>query len=307
MPAEAQKEAVESIGWKATVWDTKQDPNEMLAGIRQAVTTKADAIVGFAIDCPSIQAALQEAKQAGIPYVAAESFDCSDLKEGAPSLFTHVVHYDGIPFVDWIESYGAAQATWNIVKENGAAKVVEFFENDTAALTAIHDGFTKELATCDGCELLDTVTFTFAALGPELQQKTQQAMLQNPDANTLQVGYDALLTSGIIGGLRAAGKLDQMQIMGAEGAPPNLDLIREDQGQDAGVGTPPAWEGYATIDAVVRLLAGEEPTTETGLGIQVFDREHNLPESGPFVPIGADGEPIDFAADYQAAWNGEGG
>ncbi|MBS1882838.1 MAG: substrate-binding domain-containing protein [Actinobacteria bacterium] len=308
VPAAAEKEAVESLGWKATVWDTKQDPNEMLAGIRQAITAKADGITGFAIDCPTIEAALQEAKAAGIPYVAAESFDCSDLKKGAPSLFTSVVAYNGIPYVDWIKSYGAAQATWNIVKTGGEAKTIEFFENDTAALRAIAAGFDEEMETCGRCEIADTVTFTFAALGPELQEKTQQAMLEHPDANTIQVGYDALLTSGITAGLRASGHLGQMQIMGAEGAPPNLEMIREENGQDAGVGTPPAWEGYAAIDALVRILAGKKPTMKTGLGLQVFDREHNLPASGPYVPIGQNGKPIDFAKDYQEAWRkGEGG
>ena len=59
------------------------------------------------------------------------------------------------------------------------------------------------------------------------------------------------------------------------------------------------WEGYQTIDNLVRLFAGEPPAG-SGIGLQVYDLEHNIPADGGYRP------PVDFKAAYREAWGLEG-
>ncbi|HEY1853857.1 MAG TPA: substrate-binding domain-containing protein [Solirubrobacterales bacterium] len=298
------KEASEALGWKTTLYDTKGDPSAMLDGVRSAVAAKAGGIFVYAIDCSLIKSGLQEAKEAGIPVVGAESADCSDVEKGAPSLFSYVTHYvDNRTFPEYIREWGAAQAAWDIVETDEQAKVIVFKETDGFSVLTAVEGAEEELAKCKTCEIVDTVEFTLGELGPALQQKASQALLQHPEANAVEVPYDAVMTSGVAAALRASGNLSKMRIMGGEGNVANMDMIREDNGQDAVVGLPLEWEGWAAIDNLNRIIDGK-PTAETGIGLQVVDDEHNMTPSGPFIPQ-ADGKPIPFAKLYKKAFAGQ--
>jgi ribose transport system substrate-binding protein len=295
------QEASEALGWKAKLYDTKGDPSAMLDGVRSAVAAKAGGIFVYAIDCSLIKAGLQEAKEAGIPVVGAEAADCSDVDQGAPSLFSYVTHYvDNRTFPEFIREWGAAQADWDIAELDEEAKTIVFKETDGFSVLVAVEGFEEELATCGGCEIVDTVEFTLGDLGPALQQKATQALLQHPEANSIEVPYDAVMTAGVAPALRASGNLDGMRIMGGEGNVANMDMIREGNGQDAVVGLPTDWEGWAAIDGLNRILNGQ-PTADSGIGLQVVDDEHNLTPSGPFVPQ-HDGKPIEFAELYEEAF-----
>jgi ribose transport system substrate-binding protein len=73
-----------------------------------------------------------------------------------------------------------------------------------------------------------------------------------------------------------------------------MDLVRAGQ-ITLGAGLPLGWEGYAAVDALNRILQGEEPVP-TGMGLQLFDADTNVPASGGYVP------PFDYKAIYKQAW-----
>jgi len=54
-------------------------------------------------------------------------------------------------------------------------------------------------------------------------------------------------------------------------------------------------EAWSAIDALNRLFQGATPVS-SGIGVQIYDAEHNLPASGPYV------SPIDYQSVYRAAW-----
>jgi hypothetical protein len=88
--------------------------------------------------------------------------------------------------------------------------------------------------------------------------------------------------------------------MGGEGTAPIVDLIHQDRGVNAGVGYSVRWEGWAALDALNRLFAGEKPEGagfESGMGAQLFDAKTNLPPAGERF----DSE-VDFEAAYRKAW-----
>jgi ribose transport system substrate-binding protein len=59
------------------------------------------------------------------------------------------------------------------------------------------------------------------------------------------------------------------------------------------------------VDAANRLLAGEKPAQipNEGFGYQIIDKDHNVPPSGPYVPLNMKTKkPVDFKATYRKVW-----
>ena len=92
-----------------------------------------------------------------------------------------------------------------------------------------------------------------------------------------------------------SGKASSLYVMGGEGFPDELDLLRNHQGVNAVMISPSDWTGWSAVDSMNSLFRGEKPAF-SGLGWQLVDATHNLPASGPWVP------PVDFKAVYEKAW-----
>jgi ribose transport system substrate-binding protein len=295
--------ATESLGWDLRIVNGKSDPSQQLTGFQQALAAGADGIVVGYMDCPVLRTGLQRAQEAGVPVVAIEASDCDQLKSGDEKLFSHIVNYaDGQGFRDWIQSWGEAQATWVIAKTEGKAKAILTHENDTTTTNLAAAGAVRGMKKCPTCKIVETVKFVGPDLGPPLQQKIEQALIRNPDVDAFIAAYDGVLTAG--GGanaLKASGRLSDMNVMGGEGDASIIKLIRANDGADACIGIPTEWEGYASVDALIRLFAGDDPgKTNSGIGIQVCDADHNLPPEGEaYAP------PVDYVAAYEKAWGVE--
>jgi ribose transport system substrate-binding protein len=292
--ADAVKDSAKTLGWTVTVYDAKFSPDRFQEGIRQAIADKADGIVLYNIDCNLARPAMEQANKAGIPLIGAESLDCSDSKPGDESLFDGELIYTYGDFPTWVNGLGAAQADWVIAHSEGKAKAIVFSQKDLQTGVLVDQGFRKEFAKCTTCEVARTVNFEATDLGPKLQEKTQQAILQTPDADYIVVPYDDLMTGGIAAAVNASGRKDKIQVIAGGGYANNLDLVRKNQGQNAGYITSIPWEGYAA-DTLNRVLAGEK-AVNSGAGIGLFDKDHNVPASG------AAPDPYDYAALYKKAW-----
>jgi ribose transport system substrate-binding protein len=292
--ADAAKQAAEDLGWTVNVFDAEFDPNAMLTGVQQAVVAGADGIIVSVIDCDTVKNAAQQAADAGIPVVGIESADCD------PGLYTHVVDYAGNqPYQDWLRDYGRAQAAWVIAETEGEANVVLNTGTDTEATRLMSEGQKAELDECPGCEVLDDVTWVGSDFGPALQEKIQQAMVKNPDANAFVPSFDAIMTqSGGAQALSSTGRLDQLAVGGGEGSIAGIEQIRSGGGMEMCAGQSAEWETYSAFDALIRLFLDRDPTeVDTGNGIQVCYEDHNLPPEGEaYTP------PVDFVASYRELW-----
>lgn len=292
----AMEEAASSLDWDVTVFDGKFDSNRELSGIQQAIADKADGIVLLYVDCAPVKSGIQQAKAAGVAVVGIESKDCE------PALEDHVVRYAGDrEFADWVaHDFGGTQAAWVIAKTKGEAKTIVTVQTDLFTTAVTYDpGITDEFAKCSTCEIVDTIEFVGAEFGPPLQQKIEQSLNQNPDANSFIGAYDAVLTGG--GGaaaLRASGRLDEIESMGGEGSIPGVELIHNQAGMDACSGIPTAWEGYGAMMGLARIFAGQDPNSgNSGIGAQACDIDNNLPPKGESYVA-----PIDFVAEYEKLW-----
>lgn len=286
--ADEFKAGAEELGWKATNRDGKYDPSVQLAAVREAVRANADAIWLEAVDCEPIKAGLEEAKAAGIIIVASNAHDCSQ------PVFTAETEYVMGDTRAYAKRWGEAQAIWAIANTNAEAKVLQVYENDLAITKEVNEAAKQRFEKCAGCEIVGEVTFTGSEIGPPLQQKVEQALLQYPEVTVVNGNYDAAVELGIAAAVRSSGK--EIAVLGGEGQPNNVELVRNGE-QAMGVGYPIGWVSYSALDAINRLLAGEKSIGNSGAGIQVYDAEHNLPPAGQaFSP------PIDYRSLYQKAW-----
>jgi len=292
LSAAAAKEAGEALGWKVTIFDSKGDAVAAGDGVRQAVAAHPDAIIAWTLDCAVGRLPLDEAKKAGIKLIGVESIDCKN------KVYDGAVTYAEGDFPAWIRAYGALQADWIIDKIKGHGKTIAFAPTGWDAAKIQTEGFRKEMATCAACKVV-SVDMTTADIGTQLQGKAQSALLQNPDATAVWALIDAIITGGVGPALQASGGASKY-VMGAEGLNPAPDLARAGVQQDAGVGFAPGWEGYAAIDALIRVLA-HQPVLKSGIGLQLWDKDHNLPAQGQsYQP------PFDYKSIYLKSWGVDG-
>lgn len=290
-------EASNALGWKTHIYDGKFEQNEFITGMRAAIAAKADAIYVYAIDCSLITAPLEEAKAAGIPTITTQGVDCD--AEGGEKLFTYAATWSGKSVEEFFVTFGEAQAAW-VAANEPEAKILAFVETDVRLLVRIGEGFQKGIEEhCPKCEIIEEIAFTGTELGTKLQEKAEQVLLREPDATTISGSYDDPVTTAFNPALKNAGKTGQVSVIGGEGSVPNIDLVYEG-GEAAGAGIDNYWEGYAAMDAIIRALAGEDPTlgAKNGLGVQLFDKEHNLPPKGQAWSV----PDINYKAAFDKAW-----
>ncbi|HKQ95046.1 MAG TPA: substrate-binding domain-containing protein [Aestuariivirgaceae bacterium] len=291
---EGASTAAKMIGWEPTVFDTKSNPDQAASAVRQAIAAGADGIFIMALDCDLFKQPLEEAKRAGLMVMAAESYDCSQNHANQPSLFDGEVTYPAGNYAHFIYEIGADQATWVISKLEGEGEVINFGDEEIAAVKRYQEGFEHGMEACGGCTVHE-VPFKFADIGTNIQQKTEQALLKYPNAEALQVPTEAAITGGVLTAMQSAGRTE-MFLTGYEGlSAATMDEVREGEGRKSGIGVALEWEGFAGVDGLNRLFHGEKPVS-SGIGAQLFDGENNAGTSGPWQV------PIEFRPVYEKSW-----
>lgn len=275
----AAREVAKLMGWKLTVFDGKYEPAKYQEGIRQAISQGVDLIWLYSVDCPLVKTALEEAKKAKIPVVGQESADCNEVKGGSKSYFAANLKFAQGSFTKWGEELGAAQAWWLLSKLGDKANVIEVSVPGLVVLQALHNGFNKVMmAQCPSCNAT-TVQVEIADLGPALQEKVETALLRNPQANGMAFSYDDLMTSGGAAAVMASTRNDALQVVSGTEFPANVNLVRRNQGQDAGFAYDLSYETWTAGDTINRLFAGAKQAP-SGVGVAVFDARHGLPAAG---------------------------
>ncbi|WP_347350591.1 substrate-binding domain-containing protein [Intrasporangium sp.] len=288
------QDAAAAIGWEATVYDTKGNLSTAGDGIRQAIAGRADGIFMYFIDCSYAQQPLAEAKAAGIPVVQAEGIDCNIADPKSPSLFTHSVSYEEGPLLTWLESFGASLAALLVTETNGRGNILFVADNVAIGTQNVIKGYKREMAKCPDCTS-EVVEYSFDQLTAGVSQQVQQKLLQKPDTDAVGVAYDGILQGGVsVAVLQSIRGGRHLVLAAGEGSAPTMDLVRKGS-VVGGSGLDNEWEGWSGVDNLNRIMQGA-PGVGSGIGIQLYDKEHNVPASGPYVAT------VDYQAAYRKAW-----
>jgi ribose transport system substrate-binding protein len=296
VPAGAAVQAAKDLGWSTKVVDGKFSPTVWNASIRQAIAARTDAIMLVALDCGGVRQSLLAAKYAGIKIGAMYSIDCDDPSVKQSAVFDAPLISDNTR--DWssqVSEWAKERADALIALTGGKAQVIDFNQDSLLVGKYARVAFENEIKTCGGCKIVDTVALALTDVGPPLQQKTQSAILQHPEANALFPLYDGQTLAGVGAGVKASGRAAKIVVIGGEGFAPDMDLIRSAGGQSAAMAFSAEWGAYGVIDGLNRVFDGKQPQN-SGVGWQLVDRDHNLPTKGPWTP------PSDYAAVYRKLW-----
>lgn len=297
-PSASTVAAAQLAGFETKLCDGKLNPQGWSECIRQGISAKAAGIIVVGQDCSSFQGALQEAKSAGIPTIGTGGNDC-DVTGGRKLFSATVQKMPGMTSEQWWNRMGALQADWIIGRTGGKAKVLSTEFSDAIWGGWIQDGFKKELATCSGCTMLDTIKVSNQDVASgQLAQKFSTALLKQPTANAVNFPIDGWLFAGLNQALKSSGRSNDLEVIGAFGDKGNLQNIRENGGQDATVAFSAEWDGWAGVDALIRVLGGKEPLP-AGIGLQVIDADRNLPKAGGSFAYSPE---VDFEAGYKSVW-----
>jgi ribose transport system substrate-binding protein len=296
IPTAAALEAAQTVGWTADVCDGELNPTGWGNCVRQAVSGGADVIIPIGIDCASIQQPFQEARDAGVTIVGGGGVDC-DESGGQPLWATERLQLDGFSPQELYELQGKLAADWLIGKTDGEARVLQLVFTDPVWGPWITQGFESELATCEDCAIVGTLKYSNQDVGSgQLPQKFSTALLQVPDANAVFFPIGGIVNVGLAQAVVSSGRSADLSVITALGGGPNLDLIRNDGGLDAAVGSPVEWGSWGSVDTAIRALNGEEPQVQ-GDGYQVVDADNNLPDAAEPFTAG-----VDYQAAYRKAW-----
>lgn len=301
-PSNAMLVAGKKIGWNMHLFDGQLNPATWTSGIRTAVASGANGIITYGMDCPLIKAGLQAAKAANIPVFGDEGFDCNAAAAGGgTALFSATMKYT--PKYPDLESLrraaGAAQAAWVVAQAGTKANIIEFKNPQILTNAAVNAGFEAELKKiCSGCKI-HGVNYTLADLGNgQLKIKTQSALLADPSADAVESPTDSDMALVIGPVLDASANRAHLHVIAGEGYPQNITQAQAGHWQDAGIGNPAGWEGWASIDGMNRLLT-KSPQVFSGFGFRLWQAKPpvNLPPTGqPYQPK------ADFEANYLKIW-----
>lgn len=272
--ADAAEAAAKTIGWEVIRLDGGGTPDKEGAAIRQAMTAGADAMTLAAIDGSLIQGPLKEAQKAGIKLVGVAADNPGGLYEGM--LYPASDNTRG-GYVVGAALYKATEHDLNLVS---------LVDDSVEATRKRNDGMKKFLSECEAaggsCDVVGEGSFTVPDLTTRLPQLAVNAAQQSPDANAVWVSHDAGM-SFVVPALESA---DLGNLIGGatDGNGPNLEFIRNGEIQQFDWAYPLEWTGYATIDQLNRLLAGEKLEGEAatqGMEPRLITPK-NVPKSGPY-------------------------
>ena len=134
--------------------------------------------------------------------------------------------------------------------------------------------------------------------GGRLQALTSAALVKYPNANVVMVPFDGLILLGVGAAVtQAEAQGRDILLTGLEGLEPNLKMIAEGGPQDLAAGSPGGWHGWATIDGINRLFAGEEQV-DPGIGYQLIDKEH----PPATVPYEGNERSLGWKDNYREIW-----
>jgi ribose transport system substrate-binding protein len=292
-PAEGAQRAAKKLGWEVTIYDGKGDPTVQGQRIQQAVNNKADAIITVAVDGNAIKSQLEAAKKAGV-LVVSTSNGSAPGEQG----------YD-LDTSPNLEAVGRAIADWMIVDSGGKGPIVPYLDKEFQSNIDVLKGLSEELKTCTSCDVRDVENFVATEVPNALGPNTVSYFRKNPDVKYFHGSFDPAMTVQVPA-LQQAGFGNKVKGCSILGDAQNLKYIANGQIQACDGAWDNEYEGYATVDQIIRL-ATKKPLH---VSKNVPDR-YKYGENIPYVLLTKDNlpegdadwrAPFDYISEYEKLW-----
>jgi len=287
----AAADALKLVGARLVQYDGKGSVSEYTAGINQAISQRADAIVLFAIDPNLVAGPLKKAKAAGIPVIIVQYGDPgAEMPFGLDTQVTYCYSCAG----KLMASYILANAD-----EGDSPSAALLVSREVTNSKWEIDGFKSTFQElCPSCEVIEQ-NVPVADWQTKIPTLTQSLIRSHPNLDYIVPIYDgmALFVVPAIHSANAADKVSVVTFNGTLGLMQNMadgNVVRAD------VGSPQAWQGWALADQFLRVVTGQKPLVDTKVGLRVFD-ETNIGDV-PLKKPEATWYGVDFEPVYKQMW-----
>jgi ribose transport system substrate-binding protein len=284
-------EALDAAGVQLQICDGGANPSQIAGCIDQAVGASAAAIVADNVPYGMAANAFEAARAKGIPVVIANQLP--DPQQPADESLAYIPG----PATDMITS----AADWIIADSEGKATVVLQKVTDNPSTIAWGEAAEQEFADrCPDCTVV--VNEVSAANFPLIPSSTSSAILKNPDTGYVLAEFEHFVQP-TLGGIQQTPNAAKIKIVSSAATLTGLKMVDEGAPLHADVGQNFSFQGWATADAVFRLVAGQE-VPEYDVSYRLFTQD-NIGD----VDLTEDGEasgdwygPTDYADDFTALW-----
>lgn len=263
-PIIGAQHAAKALGWQFTTYDGKSDPSVQAKDIDEAVASGANAIITSAVNGETVKSALALAKSKGV-IVVSTSNGSAPGQQG--------FQLDTSPNLDQL---GRDIADWVIVTSGGKGPFVPYLDPEFQSNIATENGLQAELKLCTSCTVMSTQKFVATDVGTNLPGNTVSYFHANPSVKFFYGSYDPAMV-GQVTALKQAG-LTNIQGCSILGDAQNIGFIRSGEIQTCDGAWDNEYEGWATIDQIIRL-ATHKPLAVSSNVPEAFKYGENIPYS----------------------------
>jgi ribose transport system substrate-binding protein len=252
-----------------------------------AIAKKPDGIITVALPATQVADKLAQARKTGIKTIGVAAIPQGTRDE-----------YD--VYVQLLEAFTSQLEAWYAIADsNGTAKVVYLWDYGYPHLVQGAEESLAVMKKCRTCKVLEVYKRELAtAADPVAMQKITTSLIQKygKDLQYILTPYGFGVTP-VIEATRAAGRSD-IKVLSKNAEVLNLGQVAQGK-QRADFGTAVDWAGYAAIDQIIRLFAGQKPLKpwQEGLSVRVFTKA-NAPKNGvvDWTKL------VDFKTEYKRLW-----
>jgi ribose transport system substrate-binding protein len=284
---EGMQGAANVVGYKFSVHSNQGQLTQYREGLQGAVKTRPTLVDLLAGPDPRLlKPEIDAVRAAGIKVVVSHDFG---MEETVPNVDDNLgVDYDRA---------GRLLADWVITRDTNA-HVLVLVSDEIASSAAAKKGIGSEFDRHGG----GNIRYTFANV-PIAQWEAgtkpavKSALAADAKLSYVICIYDAM--SQYVAPALAEAKADKVKLIGFNGSPLALDLIREGK-MEMDLGESLAWAGYAIADAEMRILDGKGAVKSMNIPFRIFTGE-NAAEAG--VPASFEkGYGDTFKSEYAKLW-----
>lgn len=241
---EAAVEYAEELGLRVETFDSETDVEKQIRGIENFVSSGANVIAVCVFDPPSVQSALEEAKEAGVEIIQYAGRNAAE--------------FGGVTISVEDEDLGRAAGEYaaQLINEQmgGQANVAILDYPDIPNVVIRADAITSALN--ENAPEANIVGNYLGGTTENGLNSMETALQEHPGINAV-VSINDAGAIGAMQALEAAGKTaDDTFIVGIDADPQALELINSGTMYKGTVDTAPARTGRMTINAAIKLLAG---------------------------------------------------
>ena len=259
----AEKAIAEKAGIKFVEYPTTGPVSQEVAGIREAISQKANMLfLDQGVDISAVQTEVKAAIKAGIKVVYAHALDTS---QSCPT------NVNACEFVQF--QLGHKLMVDAAVAAADGKPITGLFltDNELPSEVLLTKAFDSEFAKVCGpkCKLY-TITSPAATWATQLSTSVASELAAHPSINWVFPEFDSV---GLLamGGVRSAGRASTIKISTFNGSLAALQAVYSGPNFVSDVAEDPIYLAYATMDQVFRVMTAMKPIAHLSGPLRIFN------------------------------------